>query len=69
MDNLEKKLNTYLGVEKTEDIQTEGQSKVEEEEVCDIKTGECYTIRTRDGLVEKVNKTMMTEDGRTLLNG
>jgi len=69
MDNLEKKLNNYLGVEKTKDIQTEDESKVEEEEICDLKTGECYTLRSRDGLVEKVNKTMMTEDGRTLLNG
>jgi|TARA_R110002012_G_scaffold258882_1_gene440015 hypothetical protein len=69
MDNLEKKLNNYLGVQKTQDIQTEDESKVEEEEICDLKTGECYTLRSRDGLVEKVNKTMMTEDGRTLLNG
>ena len=36
MDNLEKKLNNYLGVEKTKDIQTEDESKVEDEEICDL---------------------------------
>ena len=38
-------------------------------EVCDLETGECHTIKSKDGLVEKVNKTMIIEDGRTLLNG
>ena len=34
-----------------------------------MQTGECYTLRRKDGLVEKVNKRMVTEDGRTLLMG
>ena len=29
--------------------------------------GECY-IRTKDGIVEKINKKYITEDGRQLLN-
>ena len=38
-----------------------------EEEVCDINTGECYTIRSKDGIVERINKKYITEDGRQLL--
>lgn len=38
-----------------------------EEEVCDLQTGECYTIRTVDGIVERLNKKYVTEDGRQLL--
>jgi hypothetical protein len=38
-----------------------------EEEVCDLQTGECYVIRTKDGIVERLNKKYITEDGRQLL--
>lgn len=38
-----------------------------EEEVCDLQTGECYIIRTKDGIVERLNKKYITEDGRQLL--
>ena len=38
-----------------------------EQEVCDLQTGECYTIKTKDGIVERINKTYVTEDGRQLL--
>jgi hypothetical protein len=38
-----------------------------EEEVCDLQTGECYTIRSVDGIVERINKKYVTEDGRQLL--
>ena len=40
-----------------------------EEEVCDLETGECYVIRSRDGIVERINKKYITEDGRQLLQG
>jgi len=39
-----------------------------EEEVCDLETGECYIIRSKDGLVERINKKYITEDGRQLLS-
>lgn len=48
------------------------------EEVCDLDTGECYTIRMKDGLIERVDNTMQlnktikveTSTGvKTLLNG
>lgn len=27
-------------------------------EVCDLDTGECYTVRMRDGLIERIDNTM-----------
>jgi len=27
-------------------------------EVCDLDTGECYTIRMKDGLIERLDNTM-----------
>jgi hypothetical protein len=38
-----------------------------EEEVCDLQTGECYTMKSKDGIVERINKKYVTEDGRQLL--
>jgi len=29
-------------------------------EVCDLDTGDCYTVRDRDGLIERVDNTMRT---------
>ena len=29
-------------------------------EVCDLDTGSCYTIRMRDGLIERVDNTINT---------
>jgi hypothetical protein len=46
-------------------------------EGCDLNTGECYVVREKDGLIERVqhtsyvNKKVMVETGRgikTLLN-
>ena len=38
-----------------------------EREECDMVTGECYTIREKDGIVERINKKYVTNDGRQLL--
>jgi hypothetical protein len=38
-----------------------------ERQECDIQTGECYIIRAKDGIVERINKKVITEDGRQLL--
>ena len=47
-------------------------------EVCDLDTGDCYTVRERDGLIERVDNTMKTfkkiqvetnKGIKTLLNG
>ena len=29
-------------------------------EVCDLDSGECYTVRMKDGLIERVDNTMNT---------
>lgn len=29
-------------------------------QVCDLDTGDCYTISMRDGLIERVDNTMRT---------
>lgn len=38
-----------------------------EVEECDLETGECFIIREKDGIVERINKKFITEDGRQLL--
>ena len=38
-----------------------------EREECDLVTGECYTIREKDGIVERIKKKYITNDGRQLL--
>lgn len=47
-------------------------------EVCDLDTGDCYTVRMKDGLIERVDNTMKlnrtlrveTPNGvKSLLNG
>jgi hypothetical protein len=48
------------------------------QQVCDLDTGDCYTIRMKDGLIERVNNTMTinkkinvetTQGYKQLLNG
>ena len=29
-------------------------------QVCDLDTGDCYTVRMKDGLIERVDNTMST---------
>jgi hypothetical protein len=38
-----------------------------EREECDLVTGECFIVREKDGIVERINKKYVTEDGRQLL--
>ncbi len=47
-------------------------------EVCDLDSGDCYTVRMKDGLIERVDNTMKTNRTlkvetptgvKTLLNG
>ena len=77
-ENLKGKLDNFLGkntnvVEKSSAV--DGESK----EVCDLDTGICYTIRSRDGLIERVenetrvNRKVQVEspngEVKQLLNG
>jgi hypothetical protein len=68
-------LDNYLGknTRVTEKDKGEGYK-----EVCDLDTGDCYTVRMKDGLIERVDNTMRqfkkvqveTKSGiKTLLNG
>ncbi len=58
-----KVLDTFLDKTFIKDESEDGQEKT----VCDRETGECYVIRTKDGLVERINKKYVIEDGRQLL--
>ena len=60
-DKLNKTFDDFLTSTKVES-QPDGT-----EEVCDLQTGEYYTIKTKDGLVERINKRYIIEDGRQLL--
>lgn len=73
--NLKSALNNYLGksVRYSEEDNGDGTKQV-----CDLDTGDCYTVRERDGLIERaghqttINRKVRVETSRgvkTLLNG
>ena len=73
--NIKNLLDTYL---QKDSRLTERDNGNGYKEVCDLDTGDCYTVRMRDGLIErvdntmKVNKTLRVETStgmKTLLNG
>jgi hypothetical protein len=66
MDNLKigSTLDNFLGKKSVKNLNEDGT----EQEVCDMNTGECYVIRSKDGIVERINKRYITEDGRQLLS-
>lgn len=61
--NLHNSLDQFLNPKKYRTVSNDGMSQ----EVCDLQTGECYVIRSKDGIVERINKKYITEDGRQLL--
>ena len=63
MEDKNKALDNFLDNTIIKDVSEDGK----EQTVCDALTGECYIIRTKDGLVERINKKYITEDGRQLL--
>ncbi len=64
MENINKTLDDFL---KKSTVVKKISDDGMEETVCDLETGECYIIRSKDGLIERVNKKYITEDGRLLL--
>jgi hypothetical protein len=62
-DKLNSALNNYISPKKVNSVSQDGM----EREECDLRTGECYVIRSKDGIVERINKKFITEDGRQLL--
>ena len=63
MEDTSKVLDTFLERTYVQDESEDGKEKT----VCDRETGECFVIRTKDGLVERINKKYIIEDGRQLL--
>lgn len=75
-EELKNKLDTFLG--KNTNLK-ETNSSTDGQQVCDLDTGICYIVRSRDGLIERVensiniNKRIQIEspngDVKQLLNG
>ncbi len=65
MDNmkLNNTMDQFLKPKMVRNVSNDGM----EREECDLVTGECYTIREKDGIVERINKRYITQDGRQLL--
>ena len=55
-ENLKQKLSNFLG--KSADNVVEHGTNPEGQEVCDLDTGVCYTVRSRDGLIERVDNSI-----------
>ena len=75
MSNTKLILDNYLGKNTRMSEKDKGNGY---KEVCDLDTGDCYTIRMKDGLIERFdntvqkNKTLRVETPtgvKTLLNG
>jgi hypothetical protein len=75
MNNVKKLLDDYL---RKDTKLTEKQIDADHKQVCDLDTGDCYTIRLKDGLIERFDNTVQknrmlkveTPTGtKTLLNG
>lgn len=66
MNNIKLKnsLEDFLNPKIIKSVSEDGMEKDE----CDLETGECYTIRSVDGIVERINKRYITDDGRQLLH-
>ncbi len=77
--DLKNKLSTFIGKNTNNVVEKSSASDNTSKEVCDLDTGICYTVRTRDGLIERVeNETRInrkvqvespTGEIKQLLNG
>jgi hypothetical protein len=63
MNKINNSVDQFLSPKTTRQV---SKNEMEREE-CDLQTGECYIIRSKDGIVERINKKYVTEDGRQLL--
>lgn len=75
MSNIKMLLDNYL---RKDTRVSEKQIDDNHKQVCDLDTGDCYVIRMKDGLIERVDNTMQTNRTlrvetptgvKTLLNG
>ena len=78
-EDLKNKLSKFIGKSATNIVEKSSAVDNTSKEVCDLDTGICYTVRTRDGLIERnengvmLNKKVQVEspngDVKQLLNG
>jgi len=54
---LNQMLNQYLGKNVRMSTTDNGDGT---KQVCDLQTGECYVVRMKDGLIERVDNTIKT---------
>ena len=54
---LKNSLENFTNPTVTKSVSTDGM----ETEQCDLQTGECYIIRSVDGIVERINKKYVTD--------
>ena len=54
--NIKNTLDNFLSPKQVKKVSQDGM----EREECDLVTGECYTIREKDGIVERINKKYIT---------
>jgi hypothetical protein len=75
MKNMKTLLDNYL---RKDTRVSEKQIDDNHKQVCDLDTGDCYTVRLKDGLIERVDNTLKTNRTlkvetptgvKTLLNG
>tara|TARA_R110000824_G_scaffold18850_7_gene73990 strand:- start:1153 stop:1401 length:249 start_codon:yes stop_codon:yes gene_type:complete len=57
-ENLKQKLENFLGKSADNVVQKSSTVDQNSQEVCDLDTGICYTVRSRDGLIERVEDTI-----------
>tara|TARA_R110001583_G_scaffold86054_1_gene225225 strand:+ start:260 stop:505 length:246 start_codon:yes stop_codon:yes gene_type:complete len=57
-ENLKQKLGNFLGKKTDNIVHKSSTIDKESQEVCDLDTGQCYTIRSRDGLIERVDNSV-----------
>ena len=55
MSNVKLILDNYLGKNTRVSEKDMGNGT---KQVCDLDTGDCYTVRMKDGLIERVDNTM-----------
>jgi len=55
-ESVKQKLGNFLG-KKTDNVVENGANQ-EGQQVCDLDTGVCYTIKSRDGLIERVDNSI-----------
>jgi hypothetical protein len=62
-EKLRNTLDNFNGNKVIKNVSSDGKQT----EVCDNQTGECFILSSKDGIVERINKKFITEDGRQLL--